>query len=213
MTTTSWLNITSTTTIKKSKKADKKVRKVSAAALNPVLIVIRQGSSLFMNRKDLAYYQNEDEDPYIVAKEEDEAEEREELEILPTDNLLLAAKTEEDVSQLEVYVYEKEADNLYVHHDIILPSFPLCLEWLDYHTGEKSGAEGSGNYVAIGTFEPDIEIWNLDIVDAMLPQTILGYSDKDKKRSKKVNDKYHVDAIMDLSWNKQHRYCPLTIVG
>ncbi|KAI9494356.1 WD40-repeat-containing domain protein [Zychaea mexicana] len=164
----------------------------------------------FLNRKDLAYYDNPDEDPYITLKhdEQEEAEEREELQVLATDNLLLAAKTEDDVSQLEVYVYERSEENLYVHHDIMLPSFPLCLEWLDFHCGEKAGQEGHGNYVAVGTFEPDIEIWNLDVVDAMIPQTILGQQPgaaKPKKRSKKPNANYHVDAIMDMSWNKQHR--------
>ncbi|CDS08143.1 hypothetical protein LRAMOSA02091 [Lichtheimia ramosa] len=167
----------------------------------------------FMNRKDLAYYQNEEDDPYITLKnEDDEAEEMEEMRILPTDNMMLAVKTEDDVSQMEVYVYEREENNLYVHHDVMLPSFPLCLEWLDFHTGDKAGQEGSGNYVAIGTFEPDIEIWNVDLVDAMLPQTILGSSNPatagakpKKKKSKKANSNYHVDAVMDLSWNKQHR--------
>ncbi|KAI7847854.1 WD40-repeat-containing domain protein [Circinella umbellata] len=168
-----------------------------------------QGAQSFMNRKDLAYHANSEEDPYITLKndEEEEAEEKEELEVLPTDNLLIAAKTEDDVSQLEVYLYERSAENLYVHHDIMLPSFPLCIEWLDFHCGEKAGQEGHGNYVAVGTFEPDIEIWNLDVVDAMIPQTILGQQPgtKNKKRSKKANDKYHVDAVMDMSWNKQHR--------
>ena len=60
-----------------------------------------------------------------------EDEEREELQILPTDNLLLVGKVEDDIAHLEVYVYEDESDNLYVHHDIMLPAIPLCLEWLD----------------------------------------------------------------------------------
>lgn len=162
--------------------------------------------AIFSRPKDLAYYSDEKDDPYVtLSNDVDEQEELEEMQILPDDMLLIAAKTEDDVSQLELYVYEKDADNLYCHHDIMLPSFPLCLEWLDFHTGEKAGTEGSGNYVAVGTFEPDIEIWDLDVVDNMIPQTILGHTDKNKKRSKKANPKYHVDAVMDLSWNKQHR--------
>jgi periodic tryptophan protein 1 len=119
--------------------------------------------------------------------------------------MLLSAKTEDDISHLEIYVFEPAQDNLYVHHDIMLPSFPLCLEWLDFHCGTKLGQATNGNYVAIGTFDPDIEIWNLDTIDVMFPETILGHTDKSKKRSKKVNDNYHVDAIMDLSWNKNHK--------
>ena len=163
---------------------------------------------IFSNIKDLAYYENDTEDPYVTLKHNvDEEEEKKELEILPTDNMLLAAKTEDDISQLEIHVYEENQDNIYVHHDIMLPSFPLCLEWLDYHTGANKVADQttSGNYVAVGTFEPDIEIWDLDTIDVMFPETILGHTDKSKKRSKKVNSNYHVDAIMDLAWNKNHR--------
>ncbi|KAI8974949.1 WD40-repeat-containing domain protein [Pilobolus umbonatus] len=162
---------------------------------------------IFSNIKDLAYYDNDTHDPYVTLKDNlDEEEEKQELQVMPSDNMLLAAKTEDEITQLEVHVYEEGQENLYVHHDIMLPSFPLCLEWLDFHTAEgKVNPETSGNYVAIGTFEPDIEIWDLDVVDVMFPETILGHTDKTKKRSKKVNDKYHVDAIMDLSWNKNHR--------
>lgn len=47
---------------------------------------------------------------------------------MPTfaDLVLLAARTEDDVSHLEVWVYEEASDadgeaNLYVHHDLLLP--------------------------------------------------------------------------------------------
>src|SRR5215469_17693402 len=70
---------------------------------------------MFGNVKSLAYYDNNADDPYIVLKEGDEDEnEREDLQILPTDNLLLATRIEDEVAHLEVYVYEDEADNLYV---------------------------------------------------------------------------------------------------
>ncbi|SAM08534.1 hypothetical protein [Absidia glauca] len=162
---------------------------------------------IFSKIKNLKYYENDEEDPYVTMEDDkkEKEEEQQELEILPTDNMLLSAKTEDDISHLEIYVFEPAQDNLYVHHDIMLPSFPLCLEWLDFHCGTKLGQATNGNYVAIGTFDPDIEIWNLDTIDVMFPETILGHTDKSKKRSKKVNDNYHVDAIMDLSWNKNHK--------
>lgn len=102
-----------------------------------------------------------------------------------TDNLLLAAKTEDEISHLEIYVYDESEEgegNLYVHHDIMLPAFPLCLEWLDFRVGRKSAMNGPGNYVAVGTFDPEIEIWDLDTIDNMYPDVVLGAQDKTKKK-------------------------------
>lgn len=169
---------------------------------------------------------------------DDEALEREELDILPTDNLLVTARTEDDISQLEIYVYDESQENLYVHHDIMLPAFPLCLEWLDYPpcnpslpsqtperssmtTDESTSSSQFGNYIAVGTFDPEIEIWALDTVDALYPNSILGRPDSTnahvpvpagtgKKKRKKTkhrapNALHHVDAVLSLSWNRSHR--------
>lgn len=117
------------------------------------------------------------------------------------------------MAHLEVYVYEDAADNLYVHHDIMLPAIPLCLEWLDVAIG-REGSDARANFVAVGTFDPDIEIWDLDIVDGMYPNAILGQGDptnegskpgKKRKKSKKTNGEYHVDAILSLAANRTHR--------
>ncbi|KAI9834781.1 MAG: hypothetical protein M1819_002867 [Sarea resinae] len=180
-----------------------------------------ESMAIFGNVKSLAYHQSNEEDPYITMKEEEERdEEREELQILGTDNLLLATKIEDEVAHLEVYLYEDQADNLYVHHDIMLPAIPLCVEWLDIPVG-KPGVEkdSRGNFVAVGTFDPDIEIWDLDTVDCMYPNAILGQgsetkdagseaskkSKKKKKKSKKANDDFHVDAVLSLAANRLHR--------
>ncbi|PWW74373.1 WD40 repeat-like protein [Tuber magnatum] len=178
------------------------------------------GMGMFGNIKGLAYYQPGEQDPYITMDPQDDEEEREELQVLGTDNLLLVAKTEDDIAHLEVYVYEDEADNLYVHHDIMLPAIPLCVEWLDIPVGGTSNAENRdarGNYAAIGTMDPDIEIWNLDLVDCLFPNAILGAGSQPspasvskkkknkKKKSPKVNDNYHIDAVLSLSGNRQHR--------
>lgn len=141
----------------------------------------------FRNVRGLQYYQNNDEDPYITLKDDaaEEEEEREELEVLPTDNLVLTAKTEDELSLLEAYVYSAQDENLYVHHDLMLPSFPLHLEWLDYTPAPAEGAESSarrptgapGNYVAVGTMDPEIEIWSMDTIEGLYPDAILGRKD------------------------------------
>ena len=173
-------------------------------------------ATMFGNVKSLAYHTPNEQDPYLVMPEDGEDDdEREELQILATDNLLLAAKVEDEVAHLEVYVYEDEEDNLYVHHDIMLPAIPLCVEWLDIPVGRGSENRSTGNFVAVGTMDPDIEIWDLDLVDCMFPNAILGptaegeevesKAKKKKKKSKKANDDYHVDSVLALAANRQHR--------
>ena len=134
---------------------------------------------------------------------------------------------------MEIYVYDESQENLYVHHDLMLPNFPLCLEWLDYPPiasskngdggGMNTGAEKKefGNYIAVGTLDPEIEIWSLDVVEAMYPDSVLGRPDKTlahvptplgtgKKKKKKskhreASSQHHVDAVLGLTWNRTHR--------
>ena len=121
----------------------------------------------------------------------------------------------------------------------MLPAFPLCLEWLDFppargpsssspNNGEddsmavdSSATKQFGNYIAVGTFEPEIEIWNLDTIDALYPDSILGRPDvtaahvpvplgtgkkkKKKTKARTKNGNYHVDAVLSLAWNRAHR--------
>lgn len=44
-------------------------------------------------------------------------------------------------------MYSEETGNLYVHHDIALPSLPLCLAWMDMppRTAGMSRMSGSAD--------------------------------------------------------------------
>ena len=44
---------------------------------------------------------------------------------------------------IHILVYNEDEDSCYVHHDIILDSFPLCLEWLSF---DPTLNGKSGNY-------------------------------------------------------------------
>ena len=152
--------------------------------------------------------------------------------------MLLAARTEDDVSHLEVCVYEEAADdgeaNLFVHHDLMLPgaptlslpltpnpltpapaAFPLALAWLDCPPG-AAGADARGNFVAVGTMLPTIELWDLDVLDAVEPVLVLGRAGgvvegeatgggarkkKGKGGAAEVPTDSHTGAVMGLAWN------------
>lgn len=180
--------------------------------------------------------QSEDsEDAYLsLPTEVDEQEEKQENQIYPTDNLVLATRTEDDISWLDIYIYddgagapvgaeEEEEDKLdadvakglvrdstlYVHHDIMLPAFPLCVEWINYKPGQLQLTDSNiGNFAAVGTFDPQIELWNLDYIDKAFPDIILGeVSTKKKKKLKKSGHvtTHHIDAVLSLTHNKIHR--------
>ena len=122
--------------------------------------------------------------------------------IRETDAVLIGTHSEEEVSHLDVYVYEEDQDNLYVHHDILLPTFPLCLTWLDYHPGNE---EKKGSLVAVGTFEPEIELYDLDTIGLVQPTLTLGGYKKSKKKNKELKENSHSDSIMSLCWNSNVR--------
>jgi len=185
--------------------------------------------NMTMNNDDL----NDEEDD-----EEEDEDDIDDVKIRDQDALILVAKAEEDFASLEINVFDTEYNNLYVHHDIPLPSFPLCLALGSvvgsYQSNENDGIT-AGNYVAIGSFEPGIEIWNLDVMNALEPTLVLGGMDtrgseeewmrmqmpvstsangggkKKKKKNKKkdtaggLREGSHTDAVMSLSWNTVHQ--------
>ena len=157
---------------------------------------------------------------FAVEAESDD-EDAEDNEIHPTDALLVVAMTEDEFSHLEVQVLAEDG-NMFVHHDIQLPEFPLCTAWMDCPPFQSQGGQQTvGSYIAVGSFNPAIEIWNLDVLDPLEPTAVLGgeiqedYSSKSKKGKKKriqkvqqgpvLKEGSHQDAVMSLSWNKVYR--------
>jgi periodic tryptophan protein 1 len=177
------------------------------------------------------FYKSGDKDPFL-GDDGEEDEDLEDLRIRSTDAILVTATTEEDqFSHVNVYVYEAAESNLYIHHDIVLSSFPLCVEWMEFHPPSQDGSEtatGTRNCLAVGTFNPEIEIWDLDLLDALVPTSTLGgvedvdeessdvadYAKLNAKQRKQMQQKMldraskrslrqgsHTDAVMCLSWN------------
>jgi len=77
----------------------------------------------------------------------------------PDDNLVLVGNVKKTECSLEVYVYNDNDKDFYIHHDIILKHPPLCLEWF-----------GSvGNFCALGSMSAMIEVWDLDLIGCLEP--------------------------------------------
>ena len=168
----------------------------------------------------LSVFASNDEDPYVtLPDEEDDSDLDEDNMIRPSDAIILACHTEEDAHTLDVYVYDDSEGTLFVHHDLMLNAFPLCVTWMD--TATKDGAVGS--FAAIGTMDTEIEVWDLDCIDRMTPAAVLGGIDKSggsggaggsqgKKKKKKNKDKpnlkadSHRDAVLGMSWHPLQRH-------
>ncbi|KAJ0097530.1 hypothetical protein Patl1_28209 [Pistacia atlantica] len=198
-----------------------------------------EGVELFSRGIGDLYYPSNQMDPHLKDKDDEDSEDLEDLVINANDAVIVCARNEDDVSHLEarnayslltlsvflsshtcmlahVHVYEESNDgdvNLYVHHHIIIPAFPLCMAWLDCPV---EGVE-KGNFMAVGSMEPSIEIWDLDIIEEVQPCLILGGIDeekkmkrKKKKKGKKSSFEYkegsHTDSVLGLAWNKEFRY-------
>ncbi|EOA31879.1 hypothetical protein CARUB_v10015122mg [Capsella rubella] len=138
---------------------------------------------LFSSGQGDLYYPSNEMDPYLNNTEDKyDSEDLDDMTIRPTDSLIICATSRDKTNNLEVYVYEDTGNgthNLYLRNDIIIPEEPLCTAWLDC---PLKGRE-KGNFVAIGSMETSIEIWDLDL----------------------TSQDSHSEPVIDLAWNKEFR--------
>ncbi|KAL0458126.1 UNVERIFIED_CONTAM: Periodic tryptophan protein 1 [Sesamum latifolium] len=137
------------------------------------------GVELFGSGLANLYYPSNDMDPYLK-DQEDDSEEEEDITIKPEDAVIVCARNEDDHFP-------------FAQHGLIVL----------FKGGER------GNFIAVGSMEPAIEIWDLDIMDEVQPSATLGgiieKKKKGKKRSVKYKDGSHTDSVLGLAWNKEYR--------
>eukprot|EP00049_Salpingoeca_infusionum_P013030 m.242834 g.242834 ORF g.242834 m.242834 type:complete len:639 (+) comp15337_c1_seq15:121-2037(+) len=170
----------------------------------------------FANVGGLVYHTSNDDDPYITMKDADE-QDLDDFSVRPTDNFIAVGRTDQDgLSHVEIHLWNGEEDSFFVHNDMLLSSFPLCLEWLNFDA--ESEAQ-TGNLLAVGTMSPVIEIWDLDVLEAAEPLMCLGTpppKPKKRRRGGKKKKKQpqepegppptgHTKEVMGLAWNSVQR--------
>lgn len=189
------------------------------------------GDVLANDLDNLAVFKSNRDDPYLAGDDDAcaafDAEEMDDLNVRPTDALVVAAKSGDDASVLEFHLLEDnpaESDDedtykphFYVHHDVVLPTLPLCTAV----TSVPRSGNTRLNLVAVGCFTPGIDVWDVDLVNVLEPAAVLGGYDDDlghgpagvkSSRSKKTKSKKkrpkmklksdsHTDAVMSLCWN------------
>ncbi|KYM94155.1 Periodic tryptophan protein 1 like protein [Cyphomyrmex costatus] len=161
-----------------------------------------ESGNMYCYISNLATFDTSGKDPLITNDEEDSDKEDDIIKI--DDNLVLFGHVEGDASILEVFVYNEREGSFYCHHDILLPSFPLCIEWLNYDPTTSKPS----NLCAIGNMTPIIEVWDLDLIDCLEPAYKLGRKPNEMKKQKRIG---HKDAVLDISWN--HNYTHVLASG
>lgn len=133
------------------------------------------GMQFFTMLKEDAELAHE-KDPYLTGDPDSESDSQESLGIRPEDHIFVATSCDEDSCTLEVFVFDDDEANMWVHHDIMLGAYPLCVEWLS-----TTSPSAEGSFAAVGSIDHSIHIWDLDYLDPMEPHLTLGATNKDKK--------------------------------
>lgn len=133
------------------------------------------------------------------AESDEDDDDKQDAIFKDTDLVFAVARADQDEPKFELFIFDDPQDNIYVHHDANVAAYPLCSTWL---------SDGQLSMLAVGTMLPFIEIWPLDVMDAVEPAALLGgcvNSDDNYKRKKPkksaLKPNSHSDAVLSLDWN------------
>mmetsp|Transcript_19961 Transcript_19961/g.46820 ORF Transcript_19961/g.46820 Transcript_19961/m.46820 type:complete len:442 (-) Transcript_19961:83-1408(-) len=125
-----------------------------------------------------------EKDPHMTGNPDSDSDSEGDVEIRQDDHVFVAASCEEDCCTLELYVFEEDEVNMYVHHEIGLAAYPLCVEWMG-----RTSSSDSGCYAAVGSIDHSIQLWNLEEMDPLEPAQVLGAARKPAKAKGKAKRK------------------------
>lgn len=137
-------------------------------------------------------------DTILEQVESDDEDEINDTNFKETDLVFATALADAAQPRLELYVYDEPENNIYVHHDMEVAAFPLSTAWL---------TDGTMSICAVGTMRPFVELWNLDVMDAVEPACLLGgcvkWEDNYRKRVKSslLQEGSHKDSVICVRWN------------
>ncbi|EKG07441.1 hypothetical protein TCSYLVIO_001421 [Trypanosoma cruzi] len=137
-------------------------------------------------------------DTVLEQVESDDEDEVNDTTFKETDIVFVTASAEASQPRLELYVYDEPEDTMYVHHDVEIAAFPLSTTWL---------TDGTMSLCAVGTMRPFVEVWSLDVIDAVEPVCLLGgcvhWEDNYRKsiKTRMLKEESHKDAVISVRWN------------
>nr|CAB3459795.1 unnamed protein product [Digitaria exilis] len=153
------------------------------------------------------YYPSNDMDPYLKNDDmsEEEEEEEEDRTVKPNDLIIASLHVHEKTSgnYLKVFILEELMDGDqcmgWSSHKIQFVHPPLCLAWSGCRLNKD---DQEGNFMAVGTMSTEIEIWDLDLVDALTPRTVLGGNVKQEKVQVVSWSQHSPEIILSGSFDK-----------
>uniref|UniRef100_A0A1I8GL36 WD_REPEATS_REGION domain-containing protein n=1 Tax=Macrostomum lignano TaxID=282301 RepID=A0A1I8GL36_9PLAT len=160
--------------------------------------------------EDIDDIQPADADAADDGTDDEEDDEDEDSKLVPTDNLVVVAQVQQNqgISEAQIHVYNEPNKQFYEHRCFYLDSMPLCFEFVGR----------GGHLLAIGRMEQSIQLWDLDLIEALLPSALasasadksVGLWDLDAKRCVRMLDKLHSDKVQCLAWHPQEPHLLLT---
>uniref|UniRef100_A0A0N5BF61 WD_REPEATS_REGION domain-containing protein n=1 Tax=Strongyloides papillosus TaxID=174720 RepID=A0A0N5BF61_STREA len=141
-----------------------------------------------------------EDDPYLKNPEEEDPEDLEDLEVRENENIVAYVINDLDDSEVVYTNFNHVTFHNYVRTSNFLHKCPLVIKYVH---PESDAKEGNLTLVAIGFYEPIIELWDVNMINSAGPVITLGKELSKKQRKSKENfNSTHVDAVTTLSWNQ-----------